>query len=288
MKMAIELIGNNATTSTELREDLQKEADLVLQCKKAKLICNMHAIEDDDFEDVITKDTVLLTDKEKSDGSDGLDIAIQANTKELKVQESKEQASPKSESQSIVSVDASNKDVEEPLPNADTEEANDQENDDLPSKEVGNESAENLEKESLQEIGIQKECLSSSQKAKDAITEEVETNLENNININKGTTKESEDVPNDETKEHDIKEIDSLKDQEDQGEAENDNDSQIRQEMIEKIPPKSPERQDSQIDIAVAVLENSTDTTTKDTPQELKENLVNGETTECKNDTTDS
>merc|ERR1712223_563100 len=46
-------------------------------------------------------------------GSEPLDIDIPTNIKELKVQESKEQASPKSETQSIVSADTSNRDMED-------------------------------------------------------------------------------------------------------------------------------------------------------------------------------
>ena len=101
-KLAIELIGNDTSLACDLMEDVQKEADLILQCKTAKLTYSEQGNDEDGDND--------------KDSDNALELNIPMNIKELKVQESKEQASPKSESQSIVSADTSNRDMEEIVP----------------------------------------------------------------------------------------------------------------------------------------------------------------------------
>ena len=106
IKLAIELIGNDTSLACDLMEDVQKEADLILQCKTAKLVYP---------ED--TNDGSAEDGENDKDSDNALELNIPMNIKELKVQESKEQASPKSESQSIISADTSNRDMDENIPN---------------------------------------------------------------------------------------------------------------------------------------------------------------------------
>ena len=152
VKMAIELIGENTALASVLMEDVQREADLILQCKTAKLVCTELAVNDNDEARNLDKDT-----------NGALDIDIPTTIKELKVQESKEQASPKSETQSIISAISSNKDMEENLPNNNKASCTSV-TDDLPAPEISDESTDKPKAE--QEVEEQEEKPLSVQESK--------------------------------------------------------------------------------------------------------------------------
>ena len=74
IKLAIELIGNDTSLACDLMEDVQKEADLIIQCKTAKLVFPDHANQDidengekaDEVQSVVKdlEELELLEDKE--------------------------------------------------------------------------------------------------------------------------------------------------------------------------------------------------------------------------------
>merc|ERR1712136_576981 len=78
-KLAIELIGNDTSLACDLMEDVQKEADLILQCKTAKLAYSEQG-----------NDGIDENGENDKDSDNALELNIPMNIKELKVQESKE------------------------------------------------------------------------------------------------------------------------------------------------------------------------------------------------------